>query len=371
MLIRPSTVADLARAHLAGEAVLHDRLDTALRDRAIASLGVGCDHTAGEQLLAVIDDSVHPHVFLGAILTDRRYAWRNMQSSGSIEWEDVERVEVTEGLLVAQQHCVLHDGTRRTVPPAGADLSPFFRALSQIPRGRRSTPPAPLSQSSHRDPTGARMANAAMHRCDPRHAALYQLVWHLHEGSDRAADVARDMTARVTGLHRTVCQGRGATGGWWLSPLSPTDLRHALESFLGGAVWISLQGDLAVVDHDIPAELRRDSELRVKAVQRDALVRAGFGRDVARVRVTMRAISGGAAFVVQGWDGEGHTLDRLNPTLLAMLHRQLLEVEHRTVLRRVLAGYEASVEEMWGQPLPSLAKARAVDVAPLAELGLS
>ena len=84
MLIRPSTVADLARAHLAGEAVLHDRLDTALRDRAIASLGVGCDHTAGEQLLAVIDDSVHPHVFLGAILTDRRYAWRNMQSSGSI-----------------------------------------------------------------------------------------------------------------------------------------------------------------------------------------------------------------------------------------------------------------------------------------------
>lgn len=363
-------VADLARAHLARDAVLHDQLDADLRDRAIASLGVGCDHTAGEQLLAVIDDSVHPHVFLGAIVTDRRYAWRNMQSNGSIGWEDVERVEVTEGLLVAQQHCVTYDGARRTIPPAGVDLTPFFRALGQIPRGRRSTPPAPLSQPSHRDPTGARVAVASMHRAEPRHEALYQLVWHLHEGDDRLGTAARDLTARVTGLHRTVCQGRGATGGWWLSPLSPPDLRHALESFLGGAQWISLQGDVALVDHDIPEGARRDAELRVKAVQRRALLAAGFGRDVSRVRVTIRAIAGGSAFVVQGWDGEGKTLDRLNPVLLMMLHRQLLDVEHRTLLRRVLAGYTVSVEEIWGQPLPALARARAVDVTPLAALGL-
>ena len=370
MLIRPSTVADLARAHLSGEAVLHDQLDVGRRDRAIASLGVGCDHAAGEQLLAVIDDSAHPQAFLGGLLTDRRYAWRNMQSSGSIGWEDVERVEVTEGLLVARQHCVLYDGTRQTIPPAGADLTPFFRALSQIPRGRRSTPPAPLSQSSRRDPTGARMANASMHRAEPRHEALYRLIWHLHEDGGCGWEVSRDLTARVTGLHRSVCQGRGATGGWWLSPLSPTDLRHALESFLGGAVWISLQGDLAVVDHDIPARLRRDAELRVKAVQRDALVKAGFGRDVSRVRMTARAVAGGSAFVLQGWDGEGQTLDRLNPMLLMALHRQLLDVEHRTVLRRVLAGYEMSVEEIWGRPLPALAKAREVDVTPLTALGL-
>ena len=369
MLIRPCAVAQLAGEHLAGEAVLHDQLDADRRDRAIASVGVGCDHTAGEQLLAVIDDSLHPQVFLGAILTDQRYAWRNMQSSGSIVWEDVERVEVSEGLLVARQHCVLHDGTRHTVPPAGADLTPFFRALSQIPRGRRSTPPAPLSQPSHRDPTGARLASASMHRVDARHEALYRLVWDLHEKSERAG-VARDMTARITCLHRTVCQGRGATGTWWLSPLSRDDLRHALESFLGAAVWISLQGAVAIVDHDVPLRDRRDAELAVKAIQRDTLRAAGFGRDVSRLRVTIRAIAGGSAFVVQGWDGEGQSLDRLNPALLMKLHRQLLEVEHRTVLRRVLAGYEVSIEDLWGQPLPALAKASAVDAAPLAAVGL-
>jgi hypothetical protein len=218
------------------------------------------------------------------------------------------------------------------------------------------------------------MADASMHRSEPRHHALYELVWRLHEDEERdgtAGPIARDMTARVTCLHRTVCQGRGATGGWWLSPLSPADLRHALESFLGAALWISLQREAAIVDHEIPARHRRDADLGVRAMQRDTLAAAGFGRDVSRVRVTIRAVSGGSAFVVQGWDGNGQTLDRLNPTLLMLLHRQLLDVEHRTVLRRVLAGYDVSVEEIWGQPLPELAKARAVDAAPLAALGLA
>jgi len=377
MLIRPRNVADLARAHLWGRAVhwLEDGLDPDLRDRAIASLAVGCDHTAGEQLLAVIDDSVHPQVFLGAILTDRRYAWRNMLSSGSIRWEDVERVEVTEGLLIAQQHCVRYDGTRCTIPPAGVDLAPFFGALSQIPRERRSTPPVPASQPSRRDPTGARTASASMLRSEPRHSALYELVWRLHEGQDQATAqgswgrFGRDMTARVTCLHRTVCQGRGATEGWWISPLSPVDLGHAVASFWGDPVWASGYDASTVVDHDVPVRHRRDVELGVGPLQRDTLARAGFGRDVPRVRVTMRAISGGSAFIVQGWE-DGEMLHRLNPMLLVLLHRQLLDVEHRTLLRRVLVGDEPGVEELWGQPLPSLAKARAVDAAPLAALGL-
>jgi hypothetical protein len=367
MLIGPSCVRHLAGQHLRGDGV-HAVEDLApiLRDRAIAAVGLGCDHASGEQIVAVIDDSIHPQVFLGALITDRRYAWRNMQGRGVIRWDEVERIEVSEGLLVARQLCVMRDGRRMQVPPAGIDLGGFFHALSEVPPASRSLPPAPISQPTPGDPTGARAAKRDMLHPDSRHGSLYTLVRRIYRGSESVA--GRMCTDAITGLHHTTYAGRGAQGGWWTSPLTSGDLRHAFEAMLDAPVSLGEHDGHRFMDFDVPLSWRTDATLRAGTLQRETLGKAGFGRDIARIRVTLRD----RAFVVQGWDGaQGRTLDLLNPSLLAKLFVCLLEIEHRTVLRRVLAGGVTPIRQLVAQPLATLAAARRVEPESIKAVGIA
>ncbi|MCA9624547.1 MAG: hypothetical protein KC731_36235 [Myxococcales bacterium] len=388
-MFRPSLIRRLARAHLAGGGVHHARdVNPDLRDQAIASMGQGCDHTAGEQLVAVLDDRIHHGPFLGALVTDRRYAWRNMQGQGSVAWADVERIDVLDSLLVEQQHCELVDGTRLRIPPTGVDLTPFFRALAALPtqplsgqpstRQRSpSTPPMELAPVSADDPTGARAASAAMYSPDPRHLTLYEWVWHLYS-RDGASIFGRDLTARVTLLHRTAAHGRGGpalgdAGGRWLSPLGARDLFHAISIVLGPPQPTGEKGEILQADFDIPESWRRSAALDLDPLQRQALSTAGFGHDIRRIRFAIRDAAPGSTFSVLGHGGgrELGGLELQNPKLLWLIHRALLVVEHQVMVRRVLAGFDTSVGELLAQPIEHLAGQCHVDPAEVLGAGVA
>jgi hypothetical protein len=363
----------MARAHL-GDVRCPEALsafDTAL---AIAACGRGCDHLDGERLVAVIDEAPRRGVFVGALLTDRRYAWRNLSGRGSVAWADIESVSSRQGVLVAEQHLVLHDGSSVRIPALRADLTPLFEALAASPWSERCPQLRPLTMPP---PEGE------AHAChDPRHRMMYALVWSMH-AHDGDSPISRDLCERVSLLHRTSHQGRGGRDGWWLSPLAPIDLLHALDSMLSPTAKHGIDAGHRWAEYDLPADWCRDAAIEAPAMVRRTMAAAGQGRDVTRVRITMQPAPAGAAFVVQGLesavrrdaqpDGSLLSLSQQNPRLLARVLLALLEVERRALLRRILGGWRLPMPALLDESVGQLTASLALDVSPtqMAEIGLS
>ncbi len=362
-----SYVHELAEAHLRGPGV-HPReaIDARRRDLAIAACGLGPDHLDGEHVVAVIDDTPRRHVFVGATISDRRYAWRTMAGAGAIDWSDVESLEVREGTLLREQVFRLFDRQVR-VPATRADLTPFFRALCERPLAERCQPPRPLTEPPPGDdfPASARAFTCS----DPTHRVLYQLVWELHE-RDGQSPLSRDLCRRVSLLHRTTHEGRGMRDGGWLSPLAPTDLLCALDQALGASAH-GIDDGLRWADYTLPAAWCDDARLGANGMQQRTLREAGYGQPLERIRVTVQPAAAGSGFAVRGFvDGRlDKTLSWQNPVLLADLFGALVPVERRALLRRILVGWQRPMPELLTEAIARLAP-RALPEERLSAVGL-
>jgi hypothetical protein len=331
----------------------HGVLESSRRDMAIAACGVGCDHLDGERIVAVIDDTPRQHVFVGAVITDRRYAWRNLGGLGSVLWSDVESVRVRDGLLIKEQVFKLCDGNRVRVPSNSVDLSAFFAKLAVTPFSVRCSEPRPLTMPPPRKPESTK---AQAHSCsDPRHRLMYETVWELHAREGESA-ISRDLCGRVSVLHRTTHEGRGESGGWWLSPLAPLDMLHALDAVLQRAGPRGTNDGHRYADYALPERWCAETVLDGTALQVRTLREAGFGRELSRIRVTVQAAPDGAAFAVQGFEAGAPvaSLTCQNPALLSRLFSALVTVEQRALLRRILGGWRLPMAELLDQPVEQL-----------------
>jgi hypothetical protein len=197
-------------------------------------------------------------------------------------------------------------------------------------------------------------------------------VWELHE-RDGQSPVSRDLCARVSLLHRTTHDGRGALDGWWLSPLAPSDLLCALDSVLA-AQQQGMSGGQRWADYELPAAWCANAALGGTQLQRRTLRQAGYGRELARIRVTVEPAPAGSAFSIQGFEGGAAvgSLSRQNPVLLADVFGMLLDIEQRALLRRILGGWRVPMPELLSQPVDQLTAALALAIpgAQLAAVGL-
>src|SRR4029078_6654868 len=87
----------------------------------------------------------------------------------------------------------------------------------------------------------------------PQSATLLQTISNkLQRGL--MAQQARDLTARVVLLDRTILWGRGMRDGWWLSPLCAADLSQSFFRLFGQPSGYWQQGLLSTFDFDLTAD---------------------------------------------------------------------------------------------------------------------
>jgi hypothetical protein len=305
-------------------------------------------------------------VFVGALLTDRRFAWRNLTGRGSVAWADIERVSSREGVLVSAPRLRLHDGSSVRVPALRVDVTTLFEALAASPWSERCPQSRPLTMPP---PAGAAHACA-----DPRHRMMFALVWSMH-AREGDGPISRDLCERVSLLHRTSHEGRGSRDGWWLSPLAPIDLLHALDNMLSSTAKHGIDGGHRWAEYDLPSSCREGAAIDAPALVRRTMAAAGQGRDLNRVRITVQPAPAGTAFVVQGVEPRGALacLSQQNPHLLARVLLALIEVERRALLRRILGGWRLPMPELLDESVAGLSASLALDLSPthMAELGLS
>ena len=369
-----SYITKLAEAHLKC-ALSADRYLN--RHFAIASCGAGCDHLEGEQLLAIVDDTPVRGVFVGALISDRRYIWRNMAGAGSLCWSDVAAVDIREGILTKRQQFTRFDGSTFRVPAGRTDLSAFFQAVCGAPPSLRCQEPRPLSEPPQ---TSEQLAAAHSRSCgNEKHRLLYELVYRLFERDGHSA-MSRDLCARVSLQHRTEHDGRGSHEGWWLSPLAPADLLSAIGAVFGAgaAMGRSTANDWA--DFELPLQWCIDTTLPTSSARhRRTLHEAGYASDIARVRVVVRPartnVQAGSLLMLQGFEGGGprSTLSHQNPRMLARLFDALPPIEERCLLRRILAGWHRPMVDLLTQRVDQLTAPLPLEVAParFAAVGLA
>lgn len=281
-----SAIHPLAQIFLRDRAVHHGpEIDPRRRDQALAACAVGCDHLEGEELVAIIDDTRRAGVFTGAVITSRRYAWRNMSERGELRWEDLAHVEIERGVLLTCQRCVLAGGETVRVPPTSADTTRLFNAIVKLSRSDRIT--------------GARSPSSSRH-------------------------AARDAL-----FARQTQHGRGQHFGAWLSPAAPNDLARAFAILLGAPTGAGAHGEHSVCDFVVSDAWLDHVGLDASPVSLRTMQAAGYAQRVSGLRVVAKPLWPGCAFSVFGLlrDAPASSLSAMNPALLAALFTELAHIE--------------------------------------------
>lgn len=254
---------------------------------ALAACGVGCDHLEGEELVAVLDDSKQTGVFVGAVITSRRYAWRNMTDRGGVRWADLSHVTIDRSPLATSVRCFVIGGEVVRVPPTTANVGALFEAVLQLSGVDRAMSIRPL-------PHGR--------------TAAQEMV-----------------------LERAQSSGRGQHFGSWLSPAPPTDLARALAILLGPPVSAGTHGDHHVCDFALSPSWQRIAHVEAPQPQLEMLHRAGYAHPMHGVRVVTKPLWPGSTFTLHGLQPHAPAvpLEDKHPALLAHIFAELGRVEER------------------------------------------
>lgn len=261
-------------------------IEASRRDQAIAACGAGCDHLEGEELVAVIDETKRADVFVGAVITSRRYAWRNMSGRGEIHWSDLSHVVVERDPLTSTPWCTRFDGSTVRVPCTSASTCAFFEAVVRLRGEERAVSIHPL-------PAGRTKARRVL-------------------------------------LSRAREHGRGQHRGAWLSSSAPNELARGFAMLFGPPVSSGASGEHYVCDFALSSSWQRIGAIDASP-RHDLVHRGGYARRIERLRVVVTPIWPGSTFGVHGIiDGEpAAPLSMQNPTLLAAASSELLRVEGR------------------------------------------
>jgi hypothetical protein len=336
------------------------------RDLAIASLGTGCNHLIGEQLIAVVlpcqglDDS-----FAGGMVTDDLLRWVGTTTERkffSIKWRDLRSVHVKKNLLLGPEVSVQFlDGAAMSLPQVYEDVIGLGAEVARVPPEHRAIAPQPLAQPTAQDPAGAHGALANAIARDPRHEILqHLLVAQVRAGAISIAD-APLLAARASLLHRNAFLGRGSPQpGSFLCPLGPADAVAALARTLGAPFRQASSKDGTIHYFSVPLPMLQ----RVAPTPGSVVVvgsstytrhRMGIAKWVTELVVEVAPLDGMSRLLI------GEPLSRDNPSLLALILQQLSQSEGLVLLLRVLFGASPSPADLSVvNPAETSARARAL-----------
>jgi hypothetical protein len=357
-----SIVAALAARHLQHNSIaLPPNLQLSQVERAIAASGVGLDHTIGERAWAFGDALGQEDLKAFFLLTDRRLAGRQhvtaltstRQSRFHAEFTEMTQVKwMSKTLRSDLQIQIIDKWIDATIIKFTQHLGRFFDDLLRVPPEQRVPPPQPLLSQSPDDPAG--LGSARSRISQPQSATLLQTI-NKKLQSGLAEQQARDLTARVVLLDRTMLWGRGMRNGWWLSPLCAADLSQSFFRVLGQPSGYWQQGLLSTFDFDLTADRGVGKAIASTVVGLAALGLFGVGwvskpgrKPVTHLRVTMSDTPFSSSFSILGTnDGsQMQPLPDLAPNLLQRILTILSENEAYSMFGRCVYGWEEPPEQL-------------------------
>lgn len=310
------------------------------------------DHDAGEELLALLDETAGADAPRGVALTDRRVIVYG-DNPGEIHYGHLTGVSLKTGVLSHTLQLVTGAGARSVETsakePVARAVADFLARLGSLHPAHRQAWPGPGATAD--DPSGAVAAARGLSWPDLRVATLLELI---HAQALRGAmglDAARDLVVRAVRLQRTLRGGHGRTGTMPRTPLSATDFEVTLRHLLGRPAWEGFDGAARTVDFELgrPGSALGTVASNVVGLGLLAVVGVGWvslgsGGGVQRVRARIWEGPGGAGFSLT--TPEGAPIARESAKLGGGLLASLAESCAATLLRRALLGWEAPFDAL-------------------------
>lgn len=362
----PTPIGELVRRHLIHRDI---RFASELRPsvlRAIVLATDPLDGWAGEQPLAVLDESGGAGAE-GLLLSDRRLLYRRGAARETVPYSAIRQVGVdsweADGVLWVQAEggvtSTLSFGKRkRALPAVAAFLQQMIRELGPEERC------APLAvEPTPSDPAGLESAAKLLQQEDPRPAALCRLVSHAVRARAMPLDVAADYARRLPVLGHELALGRAMHEGWWVSPLPSPDLLFLLRLALwrpfretpsgeGQELWFTFDAGRA-------AEWAKAVAASPLGATVQAVLGVGWARaklpPIAALRLDVQPFGPYSLFGVTAMrEGHASALDELAAPAWLGLDGRLAPLEARMLLIRVLMGTVFTAAELWPTPEATL-----------------
>ena len=369
-------------------------------ENAIAASGAGLDHTIGEQVLAIGDDSYRDPLDHFFMLTDRKLAGRilhtNRRRFFELDLADLCRMDFDfsdsavsfkklDDDRALQQFASQLGKSMAEVAQLIAGLSTvlslpdavvresmknvllnFLNLLKGAGADRLVPPRYDLVCATPDDPTGA--GYALQFARNPQAIMAIRLAFEAFTRGQFPEVAAKDLVGRATLLERTAAFGRGQHAGWWISPLSPNDLVHAFSGFFGRPVGAQQQGEVWALDFKVDDKSAGKALAASAAgLAAGALLGVGWislpGVRIKDLRLSFLDAAPFTRFVVQAlYKAEYAPLYAVSHKLMASLALSLREPESRLTLLRSAFGWQEPPDQLAASP-PSRLELRLKELA--------
>ncbi|MFT3766462.1 MAG: hypothetical protein QM820_13255 [Minicystis sp.] len=327
---------------------------------AVAAIGTGLDHLAGEIPLALSDEHTDADRFTdGVLFTDRRLLARTGDSSVEMPYPALQDVRLRSGVIIDDLDLTAWNRvyTLEGLPAVQATAA-FLRALLQMPPGYRVPPPRALATPSVDDPTGGLAARHDIWSRDVRVLPLLGMAIEGHRQGWLAPAMGFDLVTRAMLFDRTLAYGRGAHEGWWTSPIGGPDLAYAFTRMLGEPTRVWQDGHARVFDFRLNSGSNAGAAAASTAVGLLALGVFGVGwvstpgRSLSSVRLKVAPGNASCGFAL--YDENGAKLSQSWSPLVKTLFEILPRIEGRMLIQRAAFGWDVPPEQLDDMPVEAL-----------------
>ncbi|APR84547.1 Hypothetical protein A7982_09896 [Minicystis rosea] len=327
---------------------------------AIAKIGTGLDHLAGEMALALSDDRLEEEEFSrGVVFTDRRVFARVDNKTIDVPYPAIQDVRARSGMLQDDLDITAYNRVFTLAGiPAMQPTAAFLQALTRFPPGYRVPPPRPLSYPTPDDPTGGAAARHDIWSRDVRVLPLLGMAIEGHRQGRISAEIGADLVTRAMLFDRTLAYGRGAREGWWTSALGGPDLAYAFSRMIGETTGSWQENQARCFEFRIRPRGPNVGAAVSTAVGLLALGVLGVGwvstpgRALPAVRVKIVAGTGSCGFAL--CDEKGAPLSQEWAPLVKALFEGLSRIEGRMLIQRAAFGWDMPPERLDEIPVEAL-----------------
>jgi hypothetical protein len=342
------SVRALLEQHFGGPIKIAPELTLELIEKVIAASGIGLNHTIGERVLAVGDNSRAHELEDFFVLTDRRIAGRHWRVFFHAELDEI--TNVVEGTSFAIPKLVLHTSGRIVEVKMGLlsrELGAYLNALCQLPPGVRTPPTDPIPVPTAADLASDQWVKANAGILGPACEQMLWIVTVRFRRGEIALEAARNFIARIVLQSRNSVFGRGMLSGWWMSPLPIADLQQAIQQLLGRPKREFQQVNLFTSEFSLSDGGAAGKAAASSAAGLAAAAFLGVGwisipaKSVSQLRVSLSSGPGMTCIELQGTSSKRfEPVSVLQPRLLAKLLELLGRYEQALLYRRALFDWE-------------------------------
>lgn len=371
----PSAAHALAPELLVGKrTAIGARMVPARYRAAIAGIGVGLDHQAGEVPVALADEPLNSErAEYVALFTDRRLLARSGPHSFELPYPAIEDVRSATGVVLDDLHVSAWGRAFKLGGmPDVQSCASFLQAMLRVHPMQRVPYATPLVLPTPDDPTSGLAAQRAIWSGDVRVLPLVGMGLEGFQKGWFSAEIGLDHVARAMLFDRTLAYGRGSREGWWTSALGGPDLAYAFTRMLGEPLRTYQDGAARVMDFRLTSGGSAAGAAASTAVGLVALGVLGVGwvstpgRSTTIVRVKMVAAQGSTGFALYD---EQAKLSQESPELLQNLFEILPRIEGRMLLQRSAFGWDVPPARLDEVPMEELYRRVAEGIGPL-EIGI-